>query len=391
MQIEIEHPAAATDLPSVGLKLAESFGFPVADADGWFQTAGPDQVTALRIDGAIVGGLIRVPHAQFFGGRSVPALGIAGVGVAPEARRTGAARALMIETLRQARAAGVATSNLYPATHALYESVGYGVAGTRHSARVLTSAIRVAPEPGLEIRRLTEAELPAMKALYTAHARLRPGHLDRGPYVWVRTLRTWRDRPAYATGVFEGDRLVGYVTWRRAASEPPSDVQIGDVVAPSASVARRIWGFLKDHSTMAPAITGFSSPTDPFWQALSWPGPELALSHLWMLRLVDLPAAITARGYPGLVDVRVGLSVDDDVLPENAGLWTLHVQGGRGTLTRGGTPEAFLGIGALAGLFSGLLDPSVLMARGALAASDTACERLAAVFSGPAPWLPDMF
>ncbi len=119
------------------------------------------------------------------------------------------------------------------------------------------------------MRRLTEADQPAMKALYTTHARRRPGHLDRGPYVWVRTLRTWRERPTYTTGVFDGDRLAGYVVWRHAASEPPSDVQIGDVVTPSPAVARRIWGFLKDHSTMAPAITGFSSPTDPFWRRLA--------------------------------------------------------------------------------------------------------------------------
>ncbi len=52
--------------------------------------------------------------AHWFGGESVPTLGIAGVGVDPAARGKGLALRLMQACLRDAREAGVALSSLYP-------------------------------------------------------------------------------------------------------------------------------------------------------------------------------------------------------------------------------------------------------------------------------------
>lgn len=387
----IEHPAAAIHVPLLGRKLADSFGFPEADAEEWFQYAGQANLTTLWEGEALIGGLICIPQAQFFGGRSVPAVGIAGVGVLAEYRRGGAARTLMTETLRRLRAQGVALSTLFASTHGLYAHVGYGVAGTRHQGRTPTTAIQVALEPTLEVRRLGDSDRPAQHALYTQQATHRPGHLDRGPYVWYRTQRTWRGRPAISTGVFAGEQLVGYVTWRRASSEPPSELLLTDVVAPTAAIARRIWGFLKDHGTMAPAVTGFTSPDDPFWLTLPQPGPEVVLSQTWMLRLVDLPAAIAARGFAAALSLEVCFQVEDEIIKENNGIWTLSVADGVGRLRPGGTPEAQVRIQGLAGLYSGFHTTRALAARGLLEASPGAADRLDTLFAGAAPWLPDMF
>jgi predicted acetyltransferase len=86
----------ATDAERAALApmISHTFGFPAADAPAWFERAGYENLRALR-EGGLAGGLIVVPMGQYFGGRSVPMTGVAGVGVAPEHRGRGAGTRMM--------------------------------------------------------------------------------------------------------------------------------------------------------------------------------------------------------------------------------------------------------------------------------------------------------
>ena len=50
----------------------------------------------------------------------------------------------------------------------------------------------------------------------------------------------------------------------------------------------------------------------------------------WLLRMLDVPAALAARGYPKGVSGEVHLAVLDDMLPANDGPVILSVANGRG-------------------------------------------------------------
>ena len=104
------------DRPQLAALLAHAFAFPVADTDTWYARAGRDNVLAYRDGPSLLGGLITIPMGQFFGGRSVPMTGLAGVGVAPEHRGGGTGAAMMAATLRLVRARGAAISALFPST-----------------------------------------------------------------------------------------------------------------------------------------------------------------------------------------------------------------------------------------------------------------------------------
>src|SRR5205823_642962 len=56
----------------------------------------------------------------------------------------------------------------------------------------------------------------------------------------------------------------------------------------------------------------------------------------WMLRLVDLAAALAGRPYPA----EVGFAVQDAVCPWSAGGWRLAVDGGKAEVTRVGAVPA---------------------------------------------------
>jgi predicted acetyltransferase len=51
-----------------------------------------------------------------------------------------------------------------------------------------------------------------------------------------------------------------------------------------------------------------------------------------MLRVVDAPAAIAARGFPRAVSASVVLRIHDPARPANSGLWDLAVTDGSGAL-----------------------------------------------------------
>ncbi|HJY58143.1 MAG TPA: sterol carrier protein domain-containing protein, partial [Streptosporangiaceae bacterium] len=80
---------------------------------------------------------------------------------------------------------------------------------------------------------------------------------------------------------------------------------------------------------------------------------------MWMLRVVDAPAAIAARGFPAAVSLAVPLAIHDDARPANSGRWALTVTDGRGVLdplTPSGAradPPLTLGARGLAALYAG--------------------------------------
>lgn len=386
-------PVQGEALAQTARCLAEAFGNSVAQTEEWFEYAGPKHVRALFADDTIIGGLLRAPMGQFFGGRAVPTLGIAGLGIAPEHRRTGAASALLKQTLLEAQAAGVALSTLYPSNNRLYAKAGYGIAGARYRGAVGIEHLMALPavDRDLTVRRLDDSDRAAMGAIYTTSARTRPGHLARGPYVWDRVYRAWNDRPPICTGVFDGDRLAGYVVWRQKSPDPRYTLHIADVVAPTRPVADRLWGFLAEQGTMVDRVTGATAPDDPFWLALPWPGPSVELHSHWMLRLVDLQAAIAERGFVEGPVLVVDLQVHDPIIEANDGAWRLIVEDGRGRLEPGGAGLVKVTIDALAALYSGFQGCNQLAARGVLQGGSSQCAGLDAAFLGASPWSPDMF
>jgi predicted acetyltransferase len=74
----------------------------------------------------------------------------------------------------------------------------------------------------------------------------------------------------------------------------------------------------------------------------------------WMARIVDVPGAFAARGYPSGLRGRVTIGVSDDTCPWVDGTWTVEVDGGEGKAVRvGDEAEARTNAAGLAALFAG--------------------------------------
>jgi len=371
--------------------LAHSFGFPVEETPDWFARAGHENVRVLHRDGRVIGGLLTVPMGQFFGGRSVPMVGIAGVGITPDARGGGIATKLMSETVREARRNGFALSTLYPATVPLYRGVGYARAGARYETRITPHAAATRARE-LEIVRVESAADVDVRGTYARFAALRPGFLDRGPYVWGRSFKPRKG--AVETFKAMGDRgCEGYVTIKHQMGDGgaiASEVFANDFVAITRQGAERLLDLMAGYGSIATAVRWYGAAPDLLTSVLSDRRHEIKLNEYWMLRVCDVERALTVRGYPQL-EASLDLEVADDIIPENAGRFRLRLSDGRAIVERGGEGTFRIDVRGLAALYSGFHDARTLADLGELTARDTDLAVADAIFAGRSPAMSDFF
>lgn len=358
----------------------------------WLRRVTPANLRVVRDGTTVVGGLVLIPMGQWFGGRAVPMNGVAAVAVLPEHRSHGAAGALMRETVAEMRRSGFPVSALYPATQPLYRSAGYERAGAQYRVAVPARAFDVA-DRSLAVRAATAADEPAIEEAYSRRARSSNGQLDRSRYLWERIRRPIAG--SVSGYVVEGASGVeGYVYYvTRETEEPPFALWCADLLATTPAAARRLVAFFADHRSMTGEIAWRGSPFDAVLAVMREQyDVTVKVSNVWMLRLVDVAAALTQRGYAPGTTGEVHLDVAaDDVVPENAGRWTLRVADGRAEVERGGRGTLRTDVRGLAALYTAFQSPAELRASGLVDADDAALAAASAVFAGPQPWMADHF
>jgi predicted acetyltransferase len=388
--LTVADPADRTAFAAVS---ANAFGFPRAEAAAWFEVAGHDNVRVFREGTRVVGGLVHVPMGQWFGGRSVPMAGVAGVAIAPEARGGGLATEMMRAYLREVRAKGFALSTLYPATVPLYRRAGYERAGVRMVTEVAPGALSVGRDRALAVVPTDRDDADVVR-LHRAWADARDGTLDRGPYVWSRIFAPSKLEPV-ALKIVSAERAEGYVVMaptRGAGTD--TEIKVLDAVAITERAARQILSILGDHRSIATSVRWASGAPDLFTMLLPERRHAISVSDYWMTRILDVDAAIAARGFPRVLRASIALEIDDDLFEDNRGRRQIVVEGGRARIdrsTEAGAPRLTLGIRGLAALFTGYLPASTLKVAGLLDGDDDAIACAEEIFRARAPAMSDFF
>ncbi len=386
------------DLSGVARLIHAAFASPLDQAETWLRTAGLEHVRVVREGSSRpLGCLLRVPMGQFFGGRSVRMLGIAGVAVAPEARGRGVALSLMRNAMLEAAGEGWPLAGLYASTQSLYRQVGFEQAGHRFRVRLRPSAIGII-ERSLTMRELMADDDPAVEANYRTFASAFNGPLDRGAYVWSR-IRERRGEKFEGFGVFEGDRLVGYVylSQRRKPETGRHDLALSDIAFTTPAAGRRLLTFLGDFATMADEIEFFGGPVHPLLTLLPLQQYQVERVEYWMLRVLNVAGAMAARGVAPFTNARWAVGIRDELIPSNAGGWTILTRDGAASAMRGSANDASaptvasMDIRGFASVYAGLYSPLEASHAGLIDGTDAALRPGLAVFSGGTPWMSDMF
>jgi predicted acetyltransferase len=371
-------------------------------------------IAALRIgQGAFIGAFVSgrpagaaVFHdmSQWWHGRPVPMAGVASVKIAPEYRGRGIGKRLMTELLGLIAGRGYALSALYPATMSLYRSLGWELAGGQYHAAVPARSLRsllpadaalgadascgqaAAGDAMPELRRVGQDDADAVIAVA---ARAYEAARDSGPLTWDREpMARWLSR----TGRYSYLSEDGFVAYRWFGGNDVLYVEQLHGVTPEA--VRALWSVVASHGSVADTVRVRTSPADPFWWLTRERDATMTKRVMWMLRVVDAPAAIAARGFPRAVSAAVPLVITDAARPANSGRWRLVVGGGKGALVPeedGGAVTALnLGARGLAALFAGTPVVSLRLAGLASGGSPDTDSALGAAFAGT-PYMVDDF
>ena len=385
------HPTES-DLASYALLVSQAFGNTLDQSARWIGRVGAHRARVVLGEGEVVAGLTSYDMGLFYGGRSLPCAGVAGVVVRPDARRRGLASAMMRRLLLEAHGDGVPLSALYAASHPLYRGVGFECAGSRHIVAITPDRVGIT-ERGGRVRPLLEADDETRRALYREVAARRPGHLDREAGLWRRCTHDRDDRRHEAWLVLDdGGRPAGYVTLeRRGGAGLQQVLGVLDLVATSPWALRRLLCFLGDFASVVGELQLTTAPADPLRFIL--PEPRLRVIEHWvmLLRIVSLVPALEGRGWPAAAAGQVDLEVEDALLPGNAGRWILEVAGGAARVRRGGAGAVRVGPRGLAALYSGFVSPDAAVQAGLLAGPEEQLAVLGTLLAGPAPWVVDAF
>ncbi|KAA9374645.1 GNAT family N-acetyltransferase [Microbispora cellulosiformans] len=281
-------------------------------------------------DGSRLAGAARInPYVQWWHGRPLSMGGVASVTVAPEDRGRGVGRALMEAAVERCAALGHVVSALYPATTPLYRSVGYEHAGGMTRITLPAEALRTLGSTGGhggagELRRAGPGDAAELVALI---GRLYAATRASGPMSYdERTWRLWlADEDDYC--YLAGD---GFVLYRWS----DGDIEVDNLVAGSEATARALWSLVGSASSVAKSVHACVDPADPVLWLLRERSDDDVTVRRWMLRVIDLPAAVAGRGFPAGVALETVVEVTDRLRPGNTGSWTLRVAGGSGSVTR---------------------------------------------------------
>jgi predicted acetyltransferase len=364
-----------------------------------------DRTIAAFDDGDIVGTTaafslgVTVP-----GGSTVPMGGTTVVTVQPTHRRRGLLRSMMTTHLEDVASRGEPLAGLWASEASIYGRFGYGPATFRHVVEVDARSVQFRGPPGDGRLRLVEPEAADTleREVYERARPERVGMLTRSDAWWSYRLiadpEAWRGgKSAQRHLVHEEDgAITGYARYRQKGKwedfVAKGEVEVIEVISLTDSAHLAMWGFLTSID-LYPNVEAWNLAVDdplPFQVTDGRRVSRKIVDALW-LRVMDVPAALEARGYEE--SGSVVLEVVDPAEPSTSGVYRLSSSEGIGTcVSVDDTPDVTLDADALGSLYLGGGGAMSLAAAGRIRGDVGAVTRLHRIMRvARPPWCPDVF
>lgn len=282
----------------------------------------------------IVGTTSTIPFRMTIpGGTALPLAGVTAVTVQPTHRRRGILTQMMRHQLGDAREHGQPLAALWASETSIYGRFGFGMAVQLERWRIDRSqtAFEHRPEATGRVRFVDKDEaLRLYPEVMNRVCEQRAGMIPLEKPLWeahLHDLPRWRDgASAYFHAVYEVDgRADGYVMYRVKqdwTSGVPPTLRVAELVAVTDAAHAALWRFVLDIDLIGHIEAAGRPPDDAVaWMLTDSRRLERRVYDGMWLRIVDVAAALSARGYsqPG----SVVLQVEDKFLPANGGRFAL--------------------------------------------------------------------
>lgn len=389
-------PLEAADLPAAGemSRIAFGGGARQPQAQPPVVRSGHRNWGAFDRAGRLVAKAVDRQQEHWFGGRLVPACGLAGVAVAPEVRASGLAGRLLNRVLEAARDRGAVICTLFPTTPGPYRRIGCEEVGALVWTALPTASLARTVRPaGVSLRPAEPADVPALLEIYRTVARTSAGLLERsGPLFDLTADAVLAGHDGITVAEPATGGIEGYASWDRGRGYDASGrLSVHDLMGLTAPATTALLGMLGSWASVAPTLHLRIADRDPARLLAPFARSTTHSRDPWMLRVIDAPAAFAARGWPDAVAGAAEVFIDDESCPWNHGPHRLVVEAGQGRLEPGGAGNVRLSARGLAVLYAGAVEVAVLRRAGLMSGSTAFDGLLQAATSGPPPTLLDYF
>ncbi|NJN16826.1 MAG: GNAT family N-acetyltransferase [Oscillochloris sp.] len=374
----------------------ESYAFPVNPdrAGESFDTGG--QFRGLFVDDLLVAQLEILPLAVELGnGATIAAGGIGSVAGDPTTRRRGYVATMMRHAMDELRERNLPLCILYPFKRSFYGRYGWATFVER---RVYSGPPALfAPFRSYSGRFVAagEAEIAELDQIYRGALRGRFGPIRRDHEWWrKRVLHDWQGKRRHAF-IWRDPQGRGR-SYLIFALEHEGDTQrmaLREVVALDPEARAALFGFMSGHEDQIRQIE-FRAPGDAPVSLLFPDPPDCRLEPHFMLRLLDVAAALEQLPYSADLHGRLTIAVSDPWLRENQGSYELEFAAGRAQVRRvadDAPAQVRCDVGPLAQIISRHLRPRTAAAFGVISAEREALRLLDRAFSGLPPFCSDFF
>ena len=342
MSLEYRSPTA-DELPTALRTTYAAFGEEPKedDIERWGRLMPHDRVVAAWDGDRPVGVTASWPFDVTIPGGTARAAGVTWVGVLPSHRRRGILRELMVRQLADVHERGEPLAILWASESLIYGRFGYGPAAPATEIDAERSAFALRDDAGQQgSMRLVDAKEAAelFPPIYERVRSERPGMLSRSTDWWTQGRLAdpehWREGsgPKFYALLELDDEHAGYALYRIASKweggTPKGEVRIVEAFATSPEATAELWRFLFGIDLVVRVKSQTADPAWPHFLMVADPRRlHLSVSDGLWLRLVDVEAALQARTFQD--DAHVVLEVADDMLPRNAGRWSVEPEPGR--------------------------------------------------------------
>ncbi|GAA2612596.1 GNAT family N-acetyltransferase [Streptomyces tubercidicus] len=365
-----------------------AYGHPIRDITHLREHA--DLQVVVR-SGRVVAGGLGLLVDQFFGGAPVPSACLGDGCVAPEERGDHLAADMAAERLRPLTERGAVISTITTSSTGYARRLGWEAPTGVLAWAVATDELkRSFTDTDFEVEHgLTEEA----EALQRDLARQWNGPVHRPPW-WNR----WKhDKTNLTTYCFArpGHRTSGLLSLTTKRHERHGmNLAVHDFWATSQPTAAAMLAFLGRHNTRARIIAfrrGALPPYPTLLHGLRHHRTTAEAWHPWMLRILDIPAAIRLRGWPNDLTAAVPVEIENET--GEWCRWMLHIKAGTAEIVPTHVEgQVTFTRGQLAVWYAGGYR-STISARmaGVHAGSEKALAALVLSTAQFEPWLPDHF
>jgi predicted acetyltransferase len=309
-------------------------------------------------------------------GGEVPVAGITWVSVLPTHRRRGVLTELMRHQTQDVHDRGEPVAALYASEPAIYPRFGFGLASQRLSVTIEHGyhQLHGPTDPALQVRFATPGQARTdIEQVYAAQRPVRAGMPGRPQPWWERIVNDPKGRRDGASELravvvrdLAGPRAYALFAAREdwVDGSARGEIRIREHGSLDAAAAHALWQLLLNVDLVGKVTHWNLAVDDVLLKLLDNPRRARPILHDSVYaRLVDLPAALTARSYD--VEYSGVIEVADELAPWNAGRWAVTLAPGGAQCRRtGAEPDLTMDVQSLGAAYLGSTSLAPMAAAG---------------------------